>query len=93
MGAISGSGFTGVAATGSIMIPRMEEQGYERGYATALVTVSSVLWTSDPAKCSHDYVRMGYRDINSCMFPFYIRTWTFDYGVIYRKTCNLEQKV
>ena len=43
MGAISGSGFTGVAATGPIMIPRMEEQGYERGYATALVTVSSVL--------------------------------------------------
>lgn len=43
MGAISGSGFTGVAATGPIMIPRMEEQGYPRGYATALVTVSSVL--------------------------------------------------
>ncbi len=43
IGAISGSGFTGVAATGPIMIPRMEEQGYPRGYATALVTVSSVL--------------------------------------------------
>lgn len=43
MGAISGSGFTGVAATGPIMIPRMEEQGYPRGFATALVTVSSVL--------------------------------------------------
>ena len=25
------------------MIPKMEEQGYPRGYATALVTVSSVL--------------------------------------------------
>lgn len=43
IGAISGSGFTGVAATGPILIPRMEEQGYPRGYATALVTVSSVL--------------------------------------------------
>lgn len=43
MGAISGSGFTGVAATGPIMIPRMVEQGYPRGYATAVVTVSSVL--------------------------------------------------
>ncbi|WZL72317.1 TRAP transporter large permease [Clostridiaceae bacterium 35-E11] len=43
IGAISGSGFTGVAATGPIMIPRMVEQGYPRGYATALVTVSSVL--------------------------------------------------
>lgn len=43
IGAISGSGFTGVAATGPIMIPRMEKQGYPRGFATALVTVSSVL--------------------------------------------------
>lgn len=43
MGAISGSGFTGVSATGPIMIPRMVEQGYPRGYATALVTVSSIL--------------------------------------------------
>lgn len=43
MGAISGSAFTGVASTGGIMIPRMEEQGYPRGFATALVTCSSVL--------------------------------------------------
>ena len=43
IGAIAGSGFTGVAATGPIMIPRMVEQGYPRGFATALVTVSSVL--------------------------------------------------
>ncbi|MDA3948364.1 MAG: TRAP transporter large permease [Spirochaeta sp.] len=43
VGAISGSGFTGVASTGPILIPRMVEQGYPRGYATALVTVSSVL--------------------------------------------------
>ena len=43
IGAISGSGFTGVAATGPIMIPRMVEQGYPRGYATALITVSSIL--------------------------------------------------
>ena len=43
IGAISGSGFTGVAATGPILIPRMVEHGYPRGYATALVTVSSVL--------------------------------------------------
>lgn len=43
IGAISGSGFTGVAATGPVLIPRMVDQGYPRGYATALVTVSSVL--------------------------------------------------
>ena len=43
IGAISGSGFTGVAATAPIMIPRMVEQGYPRGYATGLLTVSSIL--------------------------------------------------
>lgn len=43
IGAISGSGFTGIAATGPIMIPRMVEKGYPRGYATTLITVSSVL--------------------------------------------------
>lgn len=43
IGAISGSGFTGVASTGPVMIPRMAAQGYPRGYATALVTVSSIL--------------------------------------------------
>jgi len=43
IGAISGSGFTGVAATGPILIPRMVEQGYPRGYSTALVTSASIL--------------------------------------------------
>ena len=43
IGAISGSGFTGVAAIGPILIPRMEEKGYPRGYATALITDSSIL--------------------------------------------------
>ena len=43
IGAISGSGFTGVAATGPLLIPRMVERGYPRGYATALITDSSIL--------------------------------------------------
>ena len=43
IGAISGSGFTGVAAIGPILIPRMVEKGYPRGYAAALVTDSSIL--------------------------------------------------
>lgn len=43
IGAISGSGFTGVAATAPIMVPRMVEQGYPRGYSTSLITVSSIL--------------------------------------------------
>lgn len=43
IGAISGSGFTGLAATGPILIPRMVEEKYPRGYATALITCSSIL--------------------------------------------------
>jgi len=43
IGAISGSGLTGVAATGPLLIPEMAEKGYPRGYATALVANSSVL--------------------------------------------------
>ncbi len=43
IGAISGSGLTGVAAIGPLLIPEMEKQGYPRGYATALVANSSIL--------------------------------------------------
>ncbi len=43
IGAISGSGLTGVAATGPILIPEMAAKGYPRGYATALVSNSSIL--------------------------------------------------
>ena len=42
-GAISGSGAAAIAAIGSVMIPKMDEAGYGRGYATALVACSSVL--------------------------------------------------
>lgn len=43
LGAISGSCFTGVAAVGPVLIPEMEKRGYERGFASALVTCASVL--------------------------------------------------
>lgn len=43
IGAISGSGLTGVAATGPILIPEMASKGYPRGYAAALVANSSIL--------------------------------------------------
>ncbi len=43
IGAISGSGLTGVAAVGPLLIPEMVRKGYPRGYATALVVNSSVL--------------------------------------------------
>lgn len=43
LGAVTGSSLTGVAAIAPIMVPRMVEEGYPRGYSTALVTISSVL--------------------------------------------------
>lgn len=43
IGAISGSAFTGIVAIGPILIPRMTREGYPRGYATALITCSTVL--------------------------------------------------
>ncbi len=43
IGAISGSGLTGIAAIGPLLIPEMEKGGYPREYATALVANSSIL--------------------------------------------------
>ncbi|WP_343563547.1 TRAP transporter large permease [Kiloniella sp. b19] len=43
IGAISGSGLTGVAAIGPLLIPEMEKQGYPRSYATALIANASLL--------------------------------------------------
>lgn len=43
IGAISGSGLTGVAAIGPLLIPEMERKGYPRPYATALIANSSIL--------------------------------------------------
>ena len=43
IGAISGSGLTGIAAIGPLLIPEMEKHGYPRGFATALVANSSIL--------------------------------------------------
>ncbi len=42
-GAISGVSAPAIAAIGSIMIPRMDGEGYDRGYATGLVACSSLL--------------------------------------------------
>jgi tripartite ATP-independent transporter DctM subunit len=43
IGAISGSGLTGIAAIGPLLIPEMEKKGYPRAYATALIANSSIL--------------------------------------------------
>ncbi len=43
IGAISGSGLTGVSAIGPLLIPEMANRGYPREYATALVANSSIL--------------------------------------------------
>lgn len=51
-GAISGMASSAVAAIGTIMIPRMEERGYDRAYATALVSASAVLALMIPPSAS-----------------------------------------
>jgi C4-dicarboxylate transporter, DctM subunit len=43
VGAIAGTCSAAVACVGSTMIPRMEENGYPRGYASALISCASVL--------------------------------------------------
>jgi tripartite ATP-independent transporter DctM subunit len=43
IGAISGSGLTGIAAIGPLLIPEMAARGYPRAYATALIANSSIL--------------------------------------------------
>jgi C4-dicarboxylate transporter DctM subunit len=51
-GAISGMASSAVAAIGSIMIPRMVERGYDKGYAAALVSSSAVLALLIPPSAS-----------------------------------------
>lgn len=43
LGAISGSAFTGVAAIGPALHPRMVKAGYPKGYAASLISAGSVL--------------------------------------------------
>ena len=52
IGAISGSGLTGVAAIAPLLIPEMEKQGYPREYATALIANASVLGLLIPPSIS-----------------------------------------
>lgn len=42
-GAMSGSAAAALTSIGSIMFPRLVDQGYSRGFATSLITSSSVL--------------------------------------------------
>ncbi len=43
IGAIAGTCSAAVASMGTVLIPKMEQQGYSRGYATGLVACASVL--------------------------------------------------
>jgi len=52
IGAISGSGLTGVSAIGPLLIPEMEKRGYPREYATALIANSSILGLLIPPSLS-----------------------------------------
>ena len=52
IGAISGSGLTGIAAIGPLLIPEMDKRGYPREYATALIANSSILGLLIPPSLS-----------------------------------------
>ncbi len=52
IGAISGSGLTGISAIGPLLIPEMEKRGYPREYATALIANSSILGLLIPPSVS-----------------------------------------
>ncbi len=43
LGAISGSAFTGLAAVGPVLHPKMVSQGYPKGYAASLISASTIL--------------------------------------------------
>ena len=60
LGAISGSTFTGLAATGNMLIPEMVSRGYPRAFATALITCSSILGVLIPP--STPMIKMCIRD-------------------------------
>ena len=69
IGAISGSGLTGIAAIGPLLIPEMEKRGYPREYATALIANSSILGLSDPTIRDDDRLWLGDRYLNPGLFP------------------------
>jgi tripartite ATP-independent transporter DctM subunit len=66
-GSIGGSCSAAVAAIGTIMIPRMEENGYSRGYATALVACASILGQLIPPSVSMIlFALITYQSIPGC---------------------------
>lgn len=66
-GSIGGSCSSAVAAIGSIMIPKMEEQGFTRGYSTALVACSSILGQLIPPSVPMIlYALVTYQSIPGC---------------------------
>lgn len=66
-GSIGGSCSSAVAAIGTIMIPRMEENGYSRGYATALVACASILGQLIPPSVSMIlFALITYQSIPGC---------------------------
>lgn len=66
-GSIGGSCSSAVAAIGTVMIPRMEESGYSRGYSTALVACASILGQLIPPSVSMIlFALITYQSIPGC---------------------------
>jgi C4-dicarboxylate transporter, DctM subunit len=66
-GSIGGACSAAVAAIGTVMIPRMEEQGYTKGHATALVACGSILGQLIPPSVPMIiFALMTYQSIPGC---------------------------
>ncbi|MFC1912030.1 TRAP transporter large permease [Chloroflexota bacterium] len=81
-GAISGSAAAAISCIGPIMIPRMEEEGYPRGYATSLVTASAgIAVLIPPSFCMILYGWITNTSVTACFlagaFPGVILTILF----------------
>lgn len=66
-GSIGGSCSSAVCAIGTIMIPKMEDNGFSRGYSTALVACSSILGQLVPPSVPMIlYALITYQSIPGC---------------------------
>jgi C4-dicarboxylate transporter DctM subunit len=52
MGAVVGQGWASVVAIGTVIIPKMEERGYTKAFATAVITISANLGSLIPPSVS-----------------------------------------
>ena len=70
--AMTGAGAATTAAVGGIMIPSMEEEGYDGGYASAVQAVGGILATAYSSQHTYGALRSRFRRVR----------WRYAYGGI-----------